>query len=86
MKKYGTEPEDPYITANYGADSDSDDEGAEGDMAGLSLEDKKERKKRRGAAAKKVTKQDCRVIIQKVRRQRKKAVTHVVGMDTVPDV
>lgn len=86
VKKYGPEPEDPYITANYGADSDSDDEGAEGDMAGLSLEDKKERKKRRGAAAKKVTKQDCRVIIQKVRRQRKKAVTHVVGMDTVPDV
>ena len=47
VKKYGPEPEDPYITANYGADSDSDDDGAVGDMAGLSLEDKKERKKRR---------------------------------------
>ena len=86
VKKYGPEPEDPYITANYGGDSDSDEDGVEGDMAGLNLEDKKERKKRRGAAAKKVQKQDCRVIIQKVRRQRKKAVTHVVGMDTVPDI
>eukprot|EP00563_Minutocellus_polymorphus_P014649 CAMPEP_0181052390 /NCGR_PEP_ID=MMETSP1070-20121207/17565_1 /TAXON_ID=265543 /ORGANISM="Minutocellus polymorphus, Strain NH13" /LENGTH=273 /DNA_ID=CAMNT_0023131481 /DNA_START=49 /DNA_END=870 /DNA_ORIENTATION=+ len=86
VKKYGPEPEDPYITANYAGDSDSDEDGAEGDMAGLSLEGKKDRKKRRGAAAKRVQKQDCRVIIQKVRRQRKKAVTHVVGMDTVPDV
>jgi len=80
VKKYGPEPEDPYVAAQYGADSDSD---AEGDMAGLSISDKK---KRRGVGAKKTSKTDTRVIIQKISRNKKKAVTIIVGMDTVPGV
>mmetsp|Transcript_31100 Transcript_31100/g.65063 ORF Transcript_31100/g.65063 Transcript_31100/m.65063 type:complete len:267 (+) Transcript_31100:56-856(+) len=85
VKKYGPEPEDPYYVAKFGAGSDDDDEDGEDDvegkMEGLEIDDKK---KRRGAAAKKVNKVDTRIIIQKISRNRKKAVTHVVGMDTVP--
>jgi len=42
--------------------------------------------KARGASAKTAKKVNTRVIIQKISRQRKKAVTVVVGMDTVPDL
>jgi density-regulated protein DRP1 len=42
--------------------------------------------KARGVAVKATQKVDTRVVIQKLARQRKKAVTVVVGMDTVPDV
>ncbi len=79
VKKYGPEPEDPYY-----ADSDDDDEDdIASEMAGVSLKDKK---KRRGAAAKKANEVDTRVIIHKISRNRKKAVTSIVGMDTVPDI
>lgn len=84
VKKYGPEPEDPYYVSRFGAgsdDDDDDDEDVDQKMDGLDLDDKK---KRRGAAAKKVNKVNTRVIIQKISRNRKKAVTHVVGMDTVP--
>uniref|UniRef100_A0A7R9W360 SUI1 domain-containing protein n=1 Tax=Pseudictyota dubia TaxID=2749911 RepID=A0A7R9W360_9STRA len=80
VKKYGPEPEDPYLAARHGDESDSD---AEEDMAALSISDKK---KRRGVGAKKTSKMDTRVVIQKISRNKKKAVTIVVGMDTVPDV
>eukprot|EP00585_Thalassiosira_rotula_P006209 CAMPEP_0196143840 /NCGR_PEP_ID=MMETSP0910-20130528/13738_1 /TAXON_ID=49265 /ORGANISM="Thalassiosira rotula, Strain GSO102" /LENGTH=269 /DNA_ID=CAMNT_0041405329 /DNA_START=80 /DNA_END=889 /DNA_ORIENTATION=+ len=86
VKKYGEEPEDPYYTAI----SDSDDEN-NGDvtakMAGLDVGGGSGKKnKRRGASAKKVNKVDTRVIVQKISRNRKKAVTHVVGLDTVPGI
>jgi density-regulated protein DRP1 len=42
--------------------------------------------KARGASAKTAAKVNTRVVIQKLSRQRKKAVTVVVGMDTVPDL
>lgn len=77
-KKYGPEPEDPYYV-----DSDSDDEGLEDGITNMSVSDKK---KRRGAAAKKENKTDTRVIIHKTKRNKKKAVTSVVGMDTVPGI
>jgi density-regulated protein DRP1 len=81
VKKYGSEPEDPYY-----ADSDDDESGNElgEEVAGMSLKDKK--KKRRGAAAKKSNEVDTRIIISKNARNRKKAVTSIVGMDTVPDI
>ena len=74
-KKYGPEPEDPYYA--------SDDSDLEGDMEEMNLGDKK---KRRGAAAKKENKADTRVIITKTKRNKKKAVTNVVGMETVPGI
>ena len=77
-KKYGAEPEDPYYV-----DSDSEDESLEDGVAGMSVSDKK---KRRGAAAKIENKTDTRVIISKTKRNKKKAVTSVVGMDTVPGI
>lgn len=78
VKKYGDEPEDPY----YANDSD-DDESVEKVTEQLSQMDTK---KRRGASAKKAVKLDTRIIIQKISRNKRKAVTIVVGMDTVPGV
>eukprot|EP00584_Thalassiosira_punctigera_P005603 CAMPEP_0172530478 /NCGR_PEP_ID=MMETSP1067-20121228/4204_1 /TAXON_ID=265564 ORGANISM="Thalassiosira punctigera, Strain Tpunct2005C2" /NCGR_SAMPLE_ID=MMETSP1067 /ASSEMBLY_ACC=CAM_ASM_000444 /LENGTH=261 /DNA_ID=CAMNT_0013314697 /DNA_START=104 /DNA_END=889 /DNA_ORIENTATION=+ len=85
VKKYGPEPEDPYYAA--GSDSDDDEGGVAERMEGLDVAGGKGgKKKRRGAAAKKVNKVDTRVVVQKISRNRKKAVTHVVGMDTVPGI
>ncbi len=77
VKKYGPEPEDPYYA------EEDDDGDLEDDMADLSVKDKK---KRRGASAKKASAVETRVIIQKISRNRKKAVTSIIGMDTVPDI
>lgn len=85
VKKYGPEPEDPYIAAKYGGTSDDDDdndEAADHGMENLTID----KKKRRGAAAKSTAKVDTRIVVQKISRNRKKAVTHVVGMDTVPNM
>jgi density-regulated protein DRP1 len=84
VKKYGPEPDDPYYVAKYGAASDDEDDEEEAIEQMSSLEIDK--KKRRGAAAKSTSKVDTRIIIQKISRNRKKAVTHVVGMDTVPNL
>ena len=70
VTKYGPEPEDPFYAL-------------EDDMDNLNLADKK---KRRGVGAKKANEVDTRVVIQKILRSKKKAVTIVVGMDTVPSV
>jgi len=76
VKKYGPEPEDPYVAA-------ATDNGAEDKMENLNISDKK---KRRGVGAKKTSKVDTRVIIQKISRNKRKAVTIIVGMDTIPDL
>eukprot|EP00571_Detonula_confervacea_P008288 CAMPEP_0172323690 /NCGR_PEP_ID=MMETSP1058-20130122/49426_1 /TAXON_ID=83371 /ORGANISM="Detonula confervacea, Strain CCMP 353" /LENGTH=260 /DNA_ID=CAMNT_0013039767 /DNA_START=34 /DNA_END=816 /DNA_ORIENTATION=+ len=83
VKKYGPEPVDPYYAA--GSDSEDDNDVNE-QMKGLDVGDGKSKKLRRGAAAKKVNKVDTRVIVQKILRNKRKAVTHVVGMDTVPGI
>jgi density-regulated protein len=76
VKKYGEEPEDPYDAFE---DDDLDDLGEE-TPSGV------EGKKRRGVGAKKTVLKDTRVVIQKITRNKKKATTVVVGMDTVPDI
>jgi density-regulated protein len=78
VNKYGPEPEDPYD-----AQEDDDDDYLQKDLDNFNIGDKK---KRRGVGAKKVTKVDTRVVIQKISRNRKKAVTIIVGMDTVPEL
>lgn len=75
-KKYGPEPEDPYY-----AESDDEDD-LEEDMESLKISDKK----RRGAKAKKTKEVETRVIIQKTLRNKRKATTIIVGMDTVPGI
>lgn len=101
VQKYGPEPEDPYVVARWGRQEEEvDDENVgsnlvvgepeeaelvSGGISGVSLADDVI-KKRRGVGAKKTFKLDTRVIIQKITRNRKKAVTHVVGLDTVPDL
>ena len=85
-KKYGPEPDDPY-------DEDSDDDDDDDDMDDDDdLEEGMEHlnvgggKKRRGVAAKKTAKVDTRIVIQKLTRNRKKATTVIVGMESVPGV
>ncbi|KAL3816671.1 hypothetical protein ACHAXA_003861 [Cyclostephanos tholiformis] len=88
VRKYGPEPMDPYYADGSDSDDVDDDDDDEEDvgerMRDLDVGGDGSKKKRRGAAAKKVNKVDTRIIIQKISRNRKKAVTHVVGMDTVP--
>jgi density-regulated protein DRP1 len=87
VKKYGEEPCDPYYSDSDDDDDEEGDEGVGEQMEGMGLDSKSSKnKKRRGAAAKKVNKVDTRVIVQKISRNRKKAVTHVVGLDTAPGI
>lgn len=83
VRKYGPEPEDPFLAA---AGSDCDDDAIAERLEGMDVAGAKGKKKRRGAAAKKVNKVETRVIVQKILRNRKKAVTHVIGMDTIPGI
>jgi len=90
-KKYGSEPEDPYYAESSDDDDDDDSYGDDDDAddladrtAGLAVSSTK--KKRRGIKAKKAVKSETRVLIQKLTRNRKKATTVVVGMDTVENV
>jgi len=82
VKKYGKEPKDPFYATPSGDDNVAD---VMQDLA-VACKGGKGKKLRRGAAAKTVNKVDTRVVIQKILRNRKKAVTHVVGLDTVPGV
>jgi len=83
-KKYGPEPNDPYYSESEDEDEDEEDVGEE-DMANLAVGDKK---KRRGAGAnkKKSDKNDIRVVVQKRAQNRRRILTVVMGMDTVPDI
>jgi density-regulated protein DRP1 len=78
VKKYGDEPEDPYY-------ADSDDELEE---EGEEIEGGDGKKnKRRGAAAKKATQGAAiRVVISKVAQKKKRSLTIVSGMETVPNI
>ena len=82
-KKYGPEPHDPYYTESEDEDEDEDD--LEGDMADLAVGDKK---KRRGAGAKKKKGDgaESRVVVQKRAQNKRRVLTVVMGMETVPDI
>ncbi|KAL7528347.1 hypothetical protein ACHAWF_002526 [Thalassiosira exigua] len=86
VKKYGPEPEDPYYAAIDSEGGEDDDDDLADKMGGMGVDGKKKKQLRRGAAAKKVHKVDTRVIVQKISRNKRKAVTHVVGMGTVPGI
>jgi density-regulated protein DRP1 len=78
VKKYGPEPYDPY----YG-DSDSEEEEDDDDEEVATKGDKKN--KRRGASAKKEEGgTSMRVVVQKVSQKKKRHLTIISGMDTVP--
>jgi len=80
VKKYGAEPDDPYN--DYDSDEDDETETLEA-VGALTIGGKK---KRRGVGAKKAAKVDTRIVIQKITRNRRKATTVVIGMDTVPGI
>lgn len=81
VKKYGPEPEDPYYASSDDEDEDDDEDLAE-NMDSLQVSTKK----RRGIKAKKAVKAETRVLIQKLVRNKRKATTVVVGMDSVEGV
>lgn len=82
-KKYGEEPHDPYYTESE--DEDDGDDDLEEDMADLAVGDKK---KRRGAGAKKKKGDEgaTRVVVQKRAQNKRRVLTVVMGMETVPDI
>eukprot|EP00549_Striatella_unipunctata_P005148 CAMPEP_0118722222 /NCGR_PEP_ID=MMETSP0800-20121206/31229_1 /TAXON_ID=210618 ORGANISM="Striatella unipunctata, Strain CCMP2910" /NCGR_SAMPLE_ID=MMETSP0800 /ASSEMBLY_ACC=CAM_ASM_000638 /LENGTH=263 /DNA_ID=CAMNT_0006630315 /DNA_START=97 /DNA_END=888 /DNA_ORIENTATION=+ len=93
VKKYGPEPDDPYYDddddddKDDGEDNNEEEEQQQQQQQQHPEEDtKSNKKKRRGVGAKKVNKVDTRVVIQKLSRNKKKAVTVVVGMETVAGV
>jgi density-regulated protein DRP1 len=79
-KKYGPEPYDPYYSDSESEGEDDEDE--EEEEAG----DKK-KNKRRGASAKKdTTGASMRVVVQKVSQRKKRHLTIITGMDSVPGI
>jgi density-regulated protein DRP1 len=79
VKKYGAEPDDPY----YDDSDDDDDDDLEEGVENLNIDGKN---KRRGVKAKRSKAVETRVIIQKTIRNKKKATTIIIGMDTVPGI
>jgi len=78
-KKYGPEPPDPY----YGDDSSSD-EGESGDEGGA-VGGGGKKKNRRGASARKDPDGAAtRVVVSKVAQKKKRSLTVISGMETVP--
>ena len=87
VKKYGPEPDDPY-DANEDESDDNDDNDLVEDVANLTVSSssKSKKNKMRGVGAKVSAKVDTRVVIQKLTRNKKKATTVVVGMETIDGI
>jgi len=90
VKKYGPEPEDPYYASDDDDDSDDDGESEddEGMNAGEEAGDGKKKKNRRGVAAKKKGGDPgaIRVVIKKEAQKKRRNLTIVSGMETVPNL
>mmetsp|Transcript_69 Transcript_69/g.135 ORF Transcript_69/g.135 Transcript_69/m.135 type:complete len:281 (+) Transcript_69:146-988(+) len=83
VKKYGPEPNDPYFTDSEDEEEEEDEEEGEDaadDIAGAS------KKNRRGAHAKKTNKVATRVVVQKVAQKKKRNLTIISGMETIPGI
>lgn len=78
VKKYGPEPEDPF---DADSDDSEDDEDDDDDIATPI-----NGRKRRGAKAKASEISAIRIVIQKQTQKRKKFMTIVHGMETVPNI
>jgi density-regulated protein len=90
--QYGPEPDDPFYEDSDEDDDDDDDnddeddDNGEQDMANLTLS-AADKKKRRGAQAKqKKNAEGPRVVVQKRAQNKKRILTVIVGMETVPDI
>jgi density-regulated protein DRP1 len=83
-KKYGKEPNDPHYSDSD--DSDSEDDNDEEDVAKEAGPSDKTKKLRRGASAKKEGGSNIRVVVQKVSQKKKRHLTIITGMETVPGV
>lgn len=84
-KKYGPEPHDPYYTESEDEDDDDDDVG-EAEMANLAVSGDKKKRRGAGANKKKSNKDDIRVVVQKRAQNKRRVLTVVMGMETVPDI
>ena len=88
VKKYGPEPNDPYYTDSEEEDDDDDEEEGDADDNQEASEDitGASKKNRRGASAKKSKTVATRVVIQKVAQKKKRNLTIISGMETVPNL
>eukprot|EP00522_Entomoneis_paludosa_P013765 CAMPEP_0172443180 /NCGR_PEP_ID=MMETSP1065-20121228/3486_1 /TAXON_ID=265537 /ORGANISM="Amphiprora paludosa, Strain CCMP125" /LENGTH=272 /DNA_ID=CAMNT_0013193321 /DNA_START=156 /DNA_END=974 /DNA_ORIENTATION=+ len=85
VQKYGEEPEDPYDAYDSEEEDEDGDDVEEEDNDGKPAPSASERRKRRGAAAK----HDdggvaTRVIVQKIAQKKRRQLTVITGMETVP--
>ncbi|MGH7974587.1 MAG: DENR domain-containing protein, partial [bacterium] len=85
VKKYGEEPIVAFENKKMrdGQKGSDDEDTKSGEFACSSVA---ARRKRRGVGAKKAQKVETRIVIQRIARNRKKAVTIVVGLDTAPNL
>ena len=87
VKKYGEEPDDPYYADEDEEDEeDEEEEGDTNDNAVNAGPSASERRKRRGVAAKHATDGEAqiRVIVQKVAQKKKRNLTVIAGMESIP--
>jgi density-regulated protein DRP1 len=97
-KKYGPEPSDPYYSdsaddddddeESNDDDADDDDNRVPADGADVTSDSNQKNKKRRGAAAKKVSEGTVatRVVVQKISQRKRRHLTVIQGMETVPGI
>jgi density-regulated protein DRP1 len=83
VKKYGPEPNDPYFSDSDESDDDDDDDNDA--VQAVLLTDTKKNKRRGASAKKEEGGTSIRVVVAKVSQKKKRHLTIVTGMDTVPD-
>ena len=89
VKKYGPEPNDPYFTDSEGEGEVDDDDDVEDEEGGEEAADGiagASKKNRRGASAKKTKAVATRVVVQKVAQKKKRNLTVISGMETIPNL
>ena len=87
VKKYGEEPEDPYYAEDDDEDDkEDDDDDEEDDDGNVDAPSAAERRKRRGVSAKHAAdaEAEVRVVVQKVAQKKKRNLTVISGMETMP--
>lgn len=89
IKKYGPEPQDPYYSDSEDEEEENEDDAGEeegDDGEGGDVPTGASKKNRRGASAKKSETVQTRVVVQKVAQKKKKSLTIISGMDTIPNL
>lgn len=86
VQKYGPEPHDPYFSESEDDDDKDDDEDDGEDGDDDNMPEGASKKNRRGASAKKTKAVATRVVVQKIAQKKKRNITVISGMETVPNL